>query len=896
MSETYNLIAVVKAKTEEALRKFNDFTKGVKSAKAELSAFEQAGRIAAGVLLRDMVQGLTASLTESIKLGGAIETLRNSFEELTKSQGVTDASLDELRKAVKGTVSDMDLLTAANTAMRFSIPYEKFVKYAEAAAVVGRAVGIDATQAISNFTVALGRLRPRILDNLGIQLSLEEANKIYAERLGVTVESLTEATRATAYHTIATERLMEQAALLAGTTSEAQIAQEGFTASMKNLQAAVGSLLTPLSGITPILKGTMPFFSMFSAVYIPSLITQYGLLGTATAVWGGITAAVSSLVTTSILGIPILGWIAAVILAIKGLQMAWQKNWFGIRDIVDNVVIAISDKIDWLMEGIEVFAEGVSEALEWLGLMWAVVTGTVEDHLAKQRDSLTQSFEEQVQIIKDNMSAALDEVTLKYGEMFAAAEASHSKEIDEHAQFWIDQLNEQAEGFDKAVEEYQKHYNQILTDTESHYGDLLSDTKDHYSEILSETTQGYDDQLSETNTFYDEMLAEQSAFLIAIREGRSRDLDDLELNFLLQKQALNDALEDQTLTTEEYEEKISNLEAAYRDSREEIRDNYRIQELQAEDEFRTEEERINAERAAALEKIEEEKTNAIITVEEELKAEVERIEQEKADEVQRINEQRKTDLEAIQADKEALEVAHANEMQKLEREKAVEIAGIRAQAELDLINAQKQFHADLEKAEEEHKTASTGIWGSLMASLNMIVNTGITGIKAALDSLSAEAKAVIADVANKISDAWNSVKSFASNVADKIDSVLDSARAAYQRAKDLLAKATSKKEKAKETEKEAEKAEPVPPRGGGGAVRRQFGGKDIVRRPTWFLAGEAGPELHEWTPLSKIDSSRDQGGRKLVINGPLVVIEGSADPKTARLAADLIMQELRKIA
>jgi len=203
---------------------------------------------------------------------------------------------------------------------------------------------------------------------------------------------------------------------------------------------------------------------------------------------------------------------------------------------------------------------------------------------------------------------------------------------------------------------------------------------------------------------------------------------------------------------------------------------------------------------------------------------------------------------------------------------------------------------DLEAAERTHKETSIGIWSGLMTSLSTIVNTGITGMKAALDGLAAEAKSVIADVASKISSAWDSVKDFAGKVADKIDSVLDSARAAYQRAKDLLAKATSKKEKAKETEKEAEKAEPVPPRGGGGAVRRQFGGKDIVRRPTWFLAGEAGPELHEWTPLSKIDSSRDQGGRKLVINGPLVVIEGSADPKTARLAADLIMQELRKIA
>jgi len=971
LSETYNLIAVVKAKTEEALRKFNEFTKGVKAAKAELSAFEQAGRIAAGVLLRDMVQGLTASFTESLKLGGAIETLKASFEALSTAQGATDATLGELRKAVRGTVSDMDLLTAANTAMSFSIPYEEFVKYAEAAAVVGRAVGIGAAQAIDNFTVALGRLSPRILDNLGIQLSLEEANKIYAERLGVTVEALTEAQKATAYHTIATERLMEQAALLAGTTSEAQIAQEGFTASMKNLQAAVGSLFTPLSGITPILEGAMPFFAMFSAVLIPSLITQYGLLGAATTIWGGITAAASSLVTTSILGIPIIGWIAAAILAVKGLQMAWQNNWFGIRDTVDNVVIAISGKIDGLMEGVTAFAGGVSETLDWLGLMWAVVTGTVEGHLTQQKDSLTQSFEDQVQIIKDNMSVALDEVTLKYGEMFAAAEASHSKEIEEHAQFWIDQLDEQAEGFDKAVEEYQKHYDQILTDTESHYGDLLSDTKDHYSEILSETTQGYDDQLSETNTFYDEMLAEQSAFLVAIREGRSRDLDDLELNYLLQKQALKDALESQQMTTEEYEEALSSLEAAYRDSRADIRDTYRIQELQAEDEFRTEEERINAERAAALEKIEDEKADAITTVEEELKAEVERIEQEKADEVQRINEQRKMDLEAIQADKEALEVAHAAEMQRLENVKQSEIAGIQAQAELDMINAQKQLHADLEKAEEEHKEASTGIWGSLWAGLEKGVtgfatwliggsayqdmlddmeaaerthsdtstdiwsglwadletdaNRTFENLKTTADDMGRNLSASSDDVKKWATDVVNAAKSAYTGVSKETEAILSEIEAKAKHVVSTDEKPENWAQIENALEKIAELDERIAKREAAGKGTRnlealrdewrtelgfytamtmeeleelkklpgvtalQHGFEGMVTKPTAFLAGEAGPEYVSVTP-------KGQGGRQLVIHGPLVVIEGNADPKTAKMAADFIMQELRKIA
>lgn len=317
--ETHQLIALVKAKTAEAYRKINSFTKLIGTSTKGMSAFQQAGAMAAGMLIRDMVQGATAALGESIKLGASLETLANSFDRLTKSQGVTDASLGELQEAVKGTISNVDLLTEANTALSFKIPYQQFKNYAAAAVVVGRSVGIDATQSVENFTVALGRLSPRILDNLGIQLQLGEANILYAQRLGKTVDALTESERRMAFTTIATEMLMEKAAILEGTTSEAQLATEQFSASMKNLKTAIGSVLTPLGTIAPILQGMMPMIGTFAGILIPKLIGEMGALNLVTAAWGTTTAWASKLVTTSILGIPIIGWVAGAVLAITAL-------------------------------------------------------------------------------------------------------------------------------------------------------------------------------------------------------------------------------------------------------------------------------------------------------------------------------------------------------------------------------------------------------------------------------------------------------------------------------------------------------------------------------------------------------------------------------------------------
>ena len=47
----------------------------------------------------------------------------------------------------------------------------------------------------------------------------------------------------------------------------------------------------------------------------------------------------------------------------------------------------------------------------------------------------------------------------------------------------------------------------------------------------------YKDQVSATTVYYDDLLAETTAGLDAIKESRDADMDNLELNMLLQKEA-----------------------------------------------------------------------------------------------------------------------------------------------------------------------------------------------------------------------------------------------------------------------------------------------------------------------------------------------------------------------
>lgn len=82
------------------------------------------------------------------------------------------------------------------------------------------------------------------------------------------------------------------------------------------------------------------------------------------------------------------------------------------------------------------------------------------------------------------------------------------------------------------------------------------------------------------------------------------------------------------------------------------------------------------------------------------------------------------------------------------------------------------------------------------------------------------------------------------------------------------------------------------PAGTGEATSEQFGGEGLVTKPTLFLAGEAGPEYFSFVPMAKGGGGAAGG---MTINGPLVVIEGSADRSTAELAARLVEDKLRGV-
>ena len=209
------------------------------------STFTSIGRIAAGVLARDVVRGLISVGKEAITLGGRLETVQAGFNALTNNIGVGTLSLDTLREAISGTVSDVDLLKTANNALALGLPIDKLNALFSAAQTVGNVMGRSTLDAVNDLATGIGRQSRLILDNLGIIVDVDAAYETYAKTLGKSANGLTDNERKTAFMNFAIKALTQRANQLEGTTSELQIAQEALGATWDNLKAKIGEALIP---------------------------------------------------------------------------------------------------------------------------------------------------------------------------------------------------------------------------------------------------------------------------------------------------------------------------------------------------------------------------------------------------------------------------------------------------------------------------------------------------------------------------------------------------------------------------------------------------------------------------------------------------------------------------
>ena len=174
-SKTLNpeLYDILEQKLQEVSSRMAELKQNAKSF-GELAASDQANGMLYGNMMTkaaelfgSYAQGFKDSIKELIDGGLEMAETADGVTKAFKDMDQPDL-LENLRKATKNTVNDVQLMTAAVQAKDFRIPLEDLGKYLQFAQLKAQQTGQSVDYMTNSIVTGLGRKSPLILDNLGI--------------------------------------------------------------------------------------------------------------------------------------------------------------------------------------------------------------------------------------------------------------------------------------------------------------------------------------------------------------------------------------------------------------------------------------------------------------------------------------------------------------------------------------------------------------------------------------------------------------------------------------------------------------------------------------------------------------------------------------------------------
>jgi len=186
--------------------------------------------------------------------GSQVSAVQRAFARRVDS---TSAAMHSLRDATLGLVSDFDLMVQANTALTLGSAksVEEVSTLASVATRLGRALGVDALFAFNSLNTGIARQSRLLLDNLGIIVDVDSANRAYAATLDVTAAALTDADRKEAFRIEAMRQASSAADELGDKVTGAGEAWRGFVTELKNTGDALAQRTGESEGLAGVFDG-----------------------------------------------------------------------------------------------------------------------------------------------------------------------------------------------------------------------------------------------------------------------------------------------------------------------------------------------------------------------------------------------------------------------------------------------------------------------------------------------------------------------------------------------------------------------------------------------------------------------------------------------------------------
>ena len=223
------------AELEESLKRVNgrisELRQNAKGMREVLASDQFTGTVWANVFMKAadaigvFISKIHGFIDESTDMAASVDGISRAFEQMNNPN-----LLNNLRKATKGTVNDMELMKAAVQAKDFRIPLEDLGKYLQFAQLKAQQTGQSVDYMTYSIVTGLGRKSPMILDNLGISAA-----------------EISEKTKETGDFMLAVASIVENQLAEAGETyvSAADRATQR-TVALQNKQLDLGKALLPL--------------------------------------------------------------------------------------------------------------------------------------------------------------------------------------------------------------------------------------------------------------------------------------------------------------------------------------------------------------------------------------------------------------------------------------------------------------------------------------------------------------------------------------------------------------------------------------------------------------------------------------------------------------------------
>lgn len=215
-----------------ALKKQTVVSKEAAAATGSVSnGFMGLGNVIKGGLILAAVKQLSDATIGALELAGNVDGVGRAFKAQVPN---SVALLDNLRKATRGTVTDLDLMQRALKAQNFGIDIQKLPELLEFASIRAQQTGESVDYLVSSIVDGLGRKSLLKLDNLGIS-----ASRLKEEFNGASLASLSVAQVTEGVSNI----IKEETEKMGGYVETAATKVSQFKTGWENLKAIVSKAI-----------------------------------------------------------------------------------------------------------------------------------------------------------------------------------------------------------------------------------------------------------------------------------------------------------------------------------------------------------------------------------------------------------------------------------------------------------------------------------------------------------------------------------------------------------------------------------------------------------------------------------------------------------------------------